>query len=321
MPMLPSVASIASRLRFRQLSLLVALDEHGSLHRASERLAMTQPGLTKALHEIETTFGMPLFVRSAKGIKANELGRCIIRHARLVEADLGHLREEMMGVLRGSGGRLAVGSITGALHSVLVSALTSLRAEQPSLSIEVREGTSLELLAQVEQGRLDLAICRTTVAARPEQFVYEALMEEKVAFAVGPQHPLAKAASVTLEQLVDCRWMIYPAHMPLHSLLEREFREIGLPVPTYTTETASPLVTMLMLKEDANLVALMSQATMDFCTEHQIACQLPLATRSRHEHYGIVTRQGASPSPVAQLLMQRLRELAVLRQGGVGFVP
>ena len=44
--MIPSLSSITSRLRFRHLGLLVALEECGSLHRAAERLGMTQPGLT-----------------------------------------------------------------------------------------------------------------------------------------------------------------------------------------------------------------------------------------------------------------------------------
>jgi DNA-binding transcriptional LysR family regulator len=308
--LLPSLTTIASRLRFRQLALLVALDEHGSLHRASVHLGLTQPGLTKALREIEETFGMSLFQRTSKGMQANEFGKCVIRYGRLARADLGNLREEMAGVLRGTGGRVAVGSITGALHSVLIRALTHLRSREASLSIRVQEGTSLELLEQIEQGRLDLALCRTTVASRPEQFRYEALCEEKLAIAVGPRHPLAKARRVTWAQLAKYRWIFYPSTLPIYSVLEQEFRQAGLPMPLNPTETSSPFVTMLMLKEDPRLVALMSAATMKFCVEHGIACELPLAIQSRHEDYGIVTRLGYSPTPAVSLLMETLRQIA-----------
>ena len=312
--MLPSSSSIASRLRFRQLSLLVALDDHGSLHRAAERTGMTQPGLTKALREIETTFGAELFTRSPQGVHANELGRCVVRYARLIDADLAHLREEIDGVLRGTGARLAVGAIAGALHPVLVGALGRLRAQQPALSVEVREATSIELLTLVDEGRLDLAVCRTTVAARPERFDYEPLMDEQVAIAVGPRHPLAGAAAVTLAQLAGYRWLCYPAHMPLRHLLEREFREAGLPLPAYPSETASTFATMLMLQEDPQLVALMSSGTMDFCERHGIACRVPLAIGARHEGFGIVTRRGARPSPAAVLLAGHLRDAAAAAQ-------
>src|SRR5688572_6541509 len=120
---LPSLASIAARLRFRQLQFLVALDEHGSLHRVAEQLAMTQPGATKMLHDLEAMFGTRLFERSKRGVQANELGRCAVRYARLAQADLGHLRDEIAGALSGKGGRLVVGAIAGALPDVLLPAL------------------------------------------------------------------------------------------------------------------------------------------------------------------------------------------------------
>lgn len=316
--MVPSLSSITSRLRFRQLSLLIALEECGSVHKAAERLSMTQPGLTKALREIESTFGTALFVRSPKGVQPNELGLCIIRYARLIDADLGQLREEIDGVLRGGGGRVAVGCITGALHSVLISALSQLRRLQPALAIDVRENISSELLHQINDGRLDLAICRTTVSSQAEQFDYEPLLDEAVAVAVGPQHALAKARRVNLAQVAKCRWILYPGNMPLRHLLEREFMEAGLPLPPYPIETASSLATMLLLKDDPQAVALMASATMDFCEQHQIACRLPLTIRARHEAYGIVTRRGARRSPAADMLIQCLRDAAQAQPGATG---
>jgi DNA-binding transcriptional LysR family regulator len=65
--MTPPLHSFVSRLHLKQLRLLVALSEHGSLVKASQRVALTQPGASKALQEIETTFGTPLFVRTNRG--------------------------------------------------------------------------------------------------------------------------------------------------------------------------------------------------------------------------------------------------------------
>ena len=67
--MTPPLSSIISRLHLKQLRLLVALGEHGSLLKASRQVALTQPGASKALQEIETTFGTPLFVRTNRGLE------------------------------------------------------------------------------------------------------------------------------------------------------------------------------------------------------------------------------------------------------------
>jgi DNA-binding transcriptional LysR family regulator len=308
--MLPSLNSISSRLRFRQLRLLVAIDDLGSLHRAAEQVGLTQPGATKALHEIETTFGTQLFVRSTQGIEANELGRCVIRYARLFHSDLNHLRQEIAGALLGEGGRLAVGAITGALPALVVRAVAAVRKQQPSLSIELREDTSADLLAALTEGRLDLAICRIAVAVQPALFDYLPLCEEQVAIAVGPHHSLVKARKVTWAELAHMPWICYPSHLPLRTLLEREFKQAGLPFPAYPIETPSTFATILMLQEDPPPVTLLSAETLKLYRVHKLAFPLALPIRSRSEPYGIVTRRGWALSPAATMLIRELQKQA-----------
>lgn len=306
----PSLQSISSRLRFKQLVFLIALDEAGSLHQAAEKLAMTQPGATKMLHEIEVTFDARLFARSKRGVQANELGRCVLRYARLLQSDLSHLREEFTGVLTGKGGRLRIGAIGGALPAVVVPALTLLRESQPALSVNLREDTSAGLLSALDEGRLDLAICRTTIATQPERYAYEVLRDERVAVAVGPRHPLVQVPKVSLAQLAGLNWILYPSLMPLRNLLEREFQEAGLPLPEYTTETSSIFITMLLLQEPHHPVALLTAENMDLCVRHGLGHRLPLEIRSRTESYGIVTRRDTVLSPAAHLMVAALRQIA-----------
>ncbi|SAK47725.1 LysR family transcriptional regulator [Caballeronia arationis] len=306
--MLPNVDSIAARLRLKQLRLLIALDEHGSLHRAADEMALTQPGATKALREIEATFGATLFSRSPQGIQPNELGRCVIRYARLIHMDVAHLREEMAGILQGAGGRLAVGSIMGAVSGVLVDALTRLRAKQPALTVEVVEDTSARLLALLDQGRLDLAICRASVARQPDHYDYVELRDEPLAIVAGLEHALIDAPEVTLADLAQSRWIVYPSIMPLRSLFEREFKEAGLPLPLHPVETSSTITTVLLLQRDPTLVSLMPLDMAHFLTGHGLARRLAIAVRSRTEPYGIVTRRGAALSAAARLMIDELTQ-------------
>ena len=76
--MTPPLHSIISRLHLKQLRLLVALGEHGSLLKASKQVALTQPGASKSLQEIETTFGAPLFVRHPRGVRCSPAGEALL---------------------------------------------------------------------------------------------------------------------------------------------------------------------------------------------------------------------------------------------------
>ncbi|TCK36588.1 regulatory helix-turn-helix LysR family protein [Paraburkholderia sp. BL8N3] len=206
--MTPSLNSIISRLHIKQLRLLIALGDHGSLLSAARQVALTQPGASKALQEIETTFGTPLFVRTNRGLEPNAVGHCVIRYARLIHTDLAHLREEIVGIMRGYGGRVSVGVIMGAVP-LLTEAISAVIARHPEMSVEIVEDTSATLLSQIDAGRLDLAICRTSVSQSPYLYDSVNVQEETLAVVANVAHPLAHAERVMLSELADYRWVVY----------------------------------------------------------------------------------------------------------------
>ena len=304
--MLPPLTYIVSRLRIRQLRLLIALDELGTLHRAAERIAISQPGATKALHEIETTFGTPLFTRSAQGLQANDLGRCVIRYARLIHSDLAHLHEEMQSILQGHGGHLAIGTVAGSVPLVL-RALTSLRQMQPDISVQIVEDISPRLLKLLDEGRLDLAIARTSGSQHPDAYECLSLHAERLALVAAPQHPQQGNPVLSLADLSDCSWVVYPTGTPMRTVLEREFGEAGLEFPRYPLETSSTFTMLSLLQEDPQLVAVMPYSIACSSEGFGLLRRLPLELQSRNEPCSIIHRRGSSLSPLASLLLEHLR--------------
>lgn len=313
--MLPALHSILGRLRLKHLGLLIAIDEAGSLHRAAERMAMTQPAATKALHEIESILGAALFERSARGLAATELGHCAIRHARLMHSGVEQLREEMLGILGGRGGRLAVGAIMGAIPAVLPRALARLHDEQPAISVEIVEDTSAQLLRRLADGQLDVILGRASVSDTPEAFDWEALHDEPLSVAAHPAHRHARAQRLALAELCEDRWILYPRDMPLRRVVEREFAQAGLALPRHTVETASTFASLSMLQQRADSVALLPTSVASFVATHGMACLLPVELAARTEPFGLVTRRGTALSPAAQLFARLLREQSVRGSG------
>ena len=305
--MIPSLSSITSRLHLKQLRLLIALADHGSLLKAAEQVALTQPGASKALQEIETTLGAHLFVRTNRGLEATDLGHCVIRYARLIQTDLAHLREDMIGILQGHGGRLALGVIMGAVP-LLTDALTRLLEKRPALSVEIVEDTSARLLRLLDQGRLDMAICRTSISQQPHLYDSVNIHNEKLAVVANIHHPLAQQERLQLADLADSRWVVYSANMPMRLLLEREFHEADLRFPLHLLETTSAFTTLSLLQRNPSFVALMSVDVAQFCTRFGMTTILPLTLQSRSEPYQLVTRHGSMRSSVAQLFIDEFTE-------------
>jgi DNA-binding transcriptional LysR family regulator len=130
-PSQQSLHSLLSRLRMKQLQLLIALDDHQSLHKASSALAMTQSAASKSLAELESMLDAQLFERTKSGLIPNQFGHCVIRYARLMATDLGSLCEEMAQIRSGRGGRLAIGAVMGALPELVVPAVDALQRRHP----------------------------------------------------------------------------------------------------------------------------------------------------------------------------------------------
>ncbi|ARP93369.1 LysR family transcriptional regulator [Bordetella genomosp. 13] len=302
--------SVLSRLRLKQLGLMIALDQHRSLRRAAMDLSMTQSAASKALAEIESVMGGPLFERSRTGILPNDLGRCVIRYAWLLRADVESMCQEVARIQLGRGGHLSVGAIMGSVPNVLVDAVAALREAEPDVSIQILEDTSARLLGMLDQGQLDLVLGRTTVSTNPGQYEYRHLREEPLCIAVGLGHPLARARKVQWNDLRRYSWVVYPSRMPLRALLEREIADAGMALPSNLIETSSVFATVTLLRRCTDLVALLPEEVCAHFREHGMLRVLPIALVSRGQPFGLVTRAGAQPSPVAQrfidiLLRQR----------------
>jgi DNA-binding transcriptional LysR family regulator len=189
---------------------------------------------------------------------------------------------------------------------LLTDAVSALVARQADLSVEIVEDTSAALLAQLDAGRLDLAICRTTITQAPQVYDSVKLQDETLAVIANIGHPLRRAKKLTLQELAPYRWVVYRANMPMRLLLEGEFRDCGLRFPQHLLETTSAFATLALLQANPSFVALVSIEVAQFFAHQQMSCILPLALASRSEPYELVTRKGAQVQPVAKLLIDEL---------------
>jgi DNA-binding transcriptional LysR family regulator len=298
---------LLSKLRMKQLQLLIALDDQKSLHKAAGAMSLTQSAASKALQELESMLDAPLFERSKSGMIPNQLGHCVIRYARLVTTDLTALCQDVAEIRSGRGGRLAIGAIMGAIPECVVPALNQLHAGQPNLSVEVVEDTSARMLQQLDDGRLDLVIGRAAVAADPSKYHYRPLGDEPLSVVVGYGHPPLPRKEVKLRDLAGHRWVMYPSHMPLHALLEREMDLAGLEMPDNPVSTASTFVTVALLQSSHHLVSLLPTAIAALFVRQKMLRLVPVKLKSPSQTFGIVTRKGGMLSPPAEQFIGLLR--------------
>jgi DNA-binding transcriptional LysR family regulator len=195
----------------------------------------------------------------------------------------------------------------GAIPECVVPALNQLNAAQPHLSVEVVEDTSARMLQQLDDGRLDLVIGRAAVAADPSKYHYRPLGDEPLSVVVGHGHPPLPRKEVTLRDLAGHRWVMYPSHMPLHALLEREMDLAGLQMPDNPISTASTFVTVALLQSSPDLVSLLPTAIASLFVRQKMLRLVPVELKSPSQTFGVVTRKGGVLSPPAEQFVEVLQ--------------
>jgi len=299
-----SIDAILRRLRGNHVALLIALDDHGSLRKAAQQVALSQPATTKSLREIEAMFGAELFARSPRGIVPNELGSCVIRHARAVRSEIGALRDELAAILRGGGGTLAIGAVMGSMPEWLTPILRSLREVQPDISVEVWEDNSSRLLSMLDQRVLDLVIGRPSISVHPDAYDFLPLEVEEVCFVVDGGDALTRAKKVKLADLAGNPWIVPQAALPMRSLLEQLFDDAGVPFPRYAIETSSTFATLSLLRSGPGTIALIPLKVAQYFEEHGMMAVLPIKVERRGAPYGIATRRGATLTQPVQRFIE-----------------
>jgi DNA-binding transcriptional LysR family regulator len=318
-PFTPSLPSILGNLRVKQLVLLKAVEEFGSVQKAAEQLSLTQPAATKALHQLEQTLGATLFERSAKGMQATSFGRCVLRYAKIVLSDIGNLRDELLAMQTGRGMTLTIGIVMEAVPVVLTRALTEMQALQPNLYIRVVEDNSIRLLQQLDDGELDVVIGRASAARTPSQYRFVPLHDQPVTVVAGLDHPLRNEENISLEDLSLQTWLSYSAQSPMSKAIDSAFKQAGVDLPRYRIETSSSLITVAMLNSSEMVAGLPTDVAELFSKKNMLTI-LNTQLQAYSEPFGMICRCGAHISPGAKMLKSVLKGYAQFGLDGVAEV-
>lgn len=224
---------LISRLRFRHLSVIEALSSLRSIRKAARVLHLSEPAVSKALGEIEASFGMRLFSRSAAGVEPTPQGLSVIEGATLLLNSLRHVRRSA--AQAGGGVVLRLGTIPFIGMTVLPQVLRTLQAQESQVRVQLTEGTSPRLIDLLRHGEIDAMLSTLSpdlVASDGNvELSFAPLFTEMLAVLAPPGHALARKRKVTLADLGAEPWILPPEDTVTTVALRGAFVAQGLVPP------------------------------------------------------------------------------------------
>lgn len=160
----------------RELKTFLAVVRHGTFASAGSHIGLTQSAVSAQIHRLEEDLGYTLFDRTGRSATINAAGKQTVEVAEELLATYGQLARRGGEVQ--SSGIVRVGAIASAQTSFLVGATQRFREASPGWRIRVTPGVSLNLLAQVDSGEVDVAVIIRPPFALPAELKWRLLRTE-----------------------------------------------------------------------------------------------------------------------------------------------
>ena len=167
---------------------------------AADRLGISQPSLSNAIHNLETELGgIRLFEKSGRNIRLTEAGRYYQERVDIALRELNtasmNLRDRMVSapvIIR-------MGFVSGTLTDTVTREISRYTEENNRIRFRLTENSADELMEMVRLEKLDMAIVDAT--NRDRSLHFRRLGHRRLCVALSANHPLASSTSLAPKQI------------------------------------------------------------------------------------------------------------------------
>jgi DNA-binding transcriptional LysR family regulator len=300
---------IGRRIKLRDLHVLVAAVQSGSMTKAAASLAISVPVVSKAIADLEHALGVRLLDRSARGVEPTPYGSA------LIESGLAAFDELRQGVKRiefladPGVGEVRIGCPVTMATGFVSVVIDQLSRKYPRIVVHLLASETGAVYRLLEERKVDLAIVGIFEPLNDEQLSAEILFDEPFVIAAGSRSGWAKRRSVTLAELAGERWTLPPADSLFGSVVVEAFRAKGLEPPQAMVVTSS-VPARYRLAATGRFLTALPKSMLRFHPQHGTIKILPVDLPTTRRPIGIVTLKNRSLSPGAQVFIACAREIA-----------
>ncbi len=292
-------------LTLRQLEYVVGIADHRSFRKAATACAVTQPALSAQLSQLESLLGVQIFERDRRQVLITAIGAEIVARARAALAAAEAVVDSANALAQPLTGTLRLGVIPTIAPYMLPIVLPAVRIAYPRLRLALREERTAQVLALLDDGRLDAAVLALPVQG---DLAAVSLYREDFVVATPPDHPLARRVRLR-ESDLDA------AHMLLlddgHCLREQALAVCdAIGAHEHAELRATSLPTLVQMVANGLGVTLLPEMAAAALASHGEVALARFVAPAPGRDIGLVWRMSSARGRELGLLAELLRERA-----------
>jgi DNA-binding transcriptional LysR family regulator len=300
---------IGRRLKLRDLHILAAVVEWGSMAKAAAHLAMSQPAVSESVANLEDALRVRLLDRSSQGIEPTAYATALLRRSHVVFDELRQAIDDLETLGNPELGQVRVACGDTMAATLLPHVISRFTRRHPQTVVRVVQPNSETLdFRELRERQVDLALARTPGSFANEDLDVEVLLEDRHRVVAGLRSPWARRRKLTLAELVDEPW-VFASNRFIRELIQDAFKSSGLETPRERVSANSILLRNHLLATGRFLTVLPDSALRYNARQWSLKA-LPIDLGSGQRPAAIVTLKNRTMSPVVALFIEHLREFA-----------
>jgi LysR family transcriptional regulator, benzoate and cis,cis-muconate-responsive activator of ben and cat genes len=192
----------------RHLRYFTTVAAEGSFSRAAEKLHIAQPPLSRQVQQLEDELGVRLLDRG-RPLTLTEPGRYLFEQGRQILQRIDEMRAMTKRIAKGMVLQFNIGFVASTLYDALPELIRRFRIIAPGAEVNLLEMTTLEQVAALKDGRIDVGFGR--LRFDDEAIVRRVIREERLCIVVPRGHKLAaRKGKLRLRAAADEHLIVYP---------------------------------------------------------------------------------------------------------------
>ena len=293
---------MASRLHahigtFRQLEILLAVYEQGSIKSAADTLFLTQPTVSMQLKKLAESIGLPLYQQVGRKLKFTDAGRATVKTARQILQSCEELDMHLSSLKGLEVGTLRLAVTTTAKYFI-PHLLGPFCERYPGIDIQLTIANRRQVIERVENGSDDFYV----FSHLPQDLdleVIEFMSNDLVAIAQ-VDHPFTKQKVVSLQEFCQQDFLIREEGSGTRYATEAFFKK----------QPYQPNIKMTIASNEAIIHSVLSRLGVSILSAHTLAFgnvydvkvinveSLPIQT-----HWSFSWTRSQSLSPIAKVFL------------------
>ena len=298
---------VRRRLKLRDVDILLAVIQTGSMGKAAGALNMSQPAVSKAIAYLEQTLGVRLLDRSRQGVEPTQYGRALIKRGVAMFDELRQGVQDIASLADPTSGEIRMGGSEHTISAIYSPVIHQFSGQNPRMSFHIIVGDFQTLCRELDARHIDFFVSRMYSPPSEEHSV-EVLFEDPLVVVTGANNPLVRRRKIEFAELLDEPWTLQPRENSFGTFAMDAFRAAGHAPPRITVATTSSNLRGEMLATGRYLT-MVPRYWVLLPRRHPSLRVLPVEFPNTRLKVAIITLKNRSLSRATELFIASVRAL------------